>query len=131
MTFGGTGEPAPVAHAFAVMLADFDQLVKLLADGGMEDFDDRGSVGFMQDFERFRNRLSLVDHQLIADGVRRDLPTALCQGSMRRVLTSALGLSKVEAARRIRAAEAVGPRTSMLGEIGAGPAGAGRRPTGR
>ena len=40
----------------------------------------------------------------------------LCQGSMRRVLTSVLGVSKREAARRVRAAEAVGPRTSMLGE---------------
>ena len=35
---------------------------------------------------------------------------------MRRVLTSVLSLSKGEAARRVRAAEAVGPRTSMLGE---------------
>jgi hypothetical protein len=35
---------------------------------------------------------------------------------MRRVLTSVLGLSRPEAARRVRAAEAVGPRTSMLGE---------------
>ena len=35
---------------------------------------------------------------------------------MRRVLTSVLGVSKREAACRVRAAEAVGPRTSMLGE---------------
>ena len=35
---------------------------------------------------------------------------------MRRVLTSALSLSKGEARRRIRAAETVGPQTSMLGE---------------
>jgi DNA-binding transcriptional regulator YdaS (Cro superfamily) len=32
------------------------------------------------------------------------------------VLTSALRISKAEAARRVRAAEAVGPSTSMLGE---------------
>jgi DNA invertase Pin-like site-specific DNA recombinase len=36
---------------------------------------------------------------------------------MRGVLTSGLSLSKAEAARRVRAAEAVGPRTSMLGEV--------------
>src|SRR6187200_3165643 len=35
---------------------------------------------------------------------------------MRRVLTSVLGVSRREAASRVRAAEAVGPRTSMLGE---------------
>ena len=36
---------------------------------------------------------------------------------MRRVLTSVLGVSEREAACRVRAAEAVGPRTSMLGEV--------------
>ena len=70
----------------------------------------------MQEFERARNRMPLIDHQIIAAAERRDLPTALCQGSMRRVLVSVLSLSKGEAARRVRAAEAVGPRTSMLGE---------------
>ena len=70
----------------------------------------------MQDIERTRNRMSLIDHQAIAAAERLDLPTVLCQGSMRRVLTSVLSLSKGEAARRVRAAEAVGPRTSMLGE---------------
>ena len=39
------------------------------------------------------------------------------KADMRRVLTSVLSLSKGEAARRVRAAEAVGPRTSMLGEV--------------
>ena len=33
------------------------------------------------------------------------------------MLTSALGVSKREAACRVRAAEAVGPRTSMVGEV--------------
>ena len=70
----------------------------------------------MQDQERARNLLSLVDHHIIAAAERLDLPTVLCQGSMRRVLTSVLGVSKREAACRVRAAEAVGPRTSMLGE---------------
>ena len=40
----------------------------------------------------------------------------LVSRDMRRVLTSVLSVSKGEAARRVRAAEAVGPRTSMLGE---------------
>ena len=117
MTFGGAAEPTPVADDFAAMVTSFQHMVKHLADGGAEGFDDSGSIGFMQDFERFRNQLSVVDHLMIADGVRRDLPTSLCQGSMSRVLTSGLGISKGEAARRVRAAEAVGPRTSMLGEV--------------
>ena len=76
-----------------------------------------GLVGFMQEFEQARNLMSLIDHDIIAAAERLDLPTLLCQGSMRRVLTSVLSVSRGEAARRVRAAEAVGPRTSMLGEV--------------
>ena len=48
----------------------------------------------MQDSERLRNQWSLIDHLLIAAAERLDLPTALCQGSMRNVLRSVLSLSK-------------------------------------
>ena len=113
MTFGGTDQPTP-ADSLALMVTGYEQLVKLL-DGGADGFDASAAVEFMQAFERFRNRLPVVDHHLIAVAERLDLPTVLCQGSMRRVLTSALGLSKSEAARRVRASDAVGPRASMLG----------------
>ena len=88
-----------------------EHLVKLADDGSLEQSRRVGLVEFMQEFEQARNRLSLIDHQIIADAERRDLPTVLCQGSMRRVLTSVLSVSKREAAGRVRAAEAVGPRT--------------------
>ena len=57
----------------------------------------------------------MIDHHTIAAAQRLDLPTVLCQGNLRRVLTSALGISKAKRA-GVRAAEAVGPRTSMFGE---------------
>ena len=116
MTSEGVAELTPVDHAFAAIATNFEHLVKLLADGGLDDFDHYRVVRFMQDSERLRNQWSLIDHHVIAAAERLDLPTVLCQGNMRRVLTSALSLSKGEAARRVRAAEAVGPRTSMLGE---------------
>jgi hypothetical protein len=116
MTFEWTGEPTSMAHALAVWVAASAQLIKAADDGGLEEFGGLGVVEFMQKFERTRNRLSVVDHQAIAAAERLDLLTVLCQGSMRRVLVSVLGLSKIEAGRRIRAAEAVGPRISMLGE---------------
>ena len=116
MTSEGTAELTPIGHALAAWVTTFDHLVKLVGDGGLDDLDAPGLVGFMQEFEQARNRLSLIDHQMIAAAERLDLPTVLCQGSMRRVLTSVLGVSKREAACRVRAAEAVGPRTSMLGE---------------
>ena len=80
--------------------------------------------------EHTRNLLPLVDHALIAEADRLDLPTVLCQGNLKRVWTSALSISRPEAARRVRAAEAVGPRLSMLGEA-LQPAAPGRRPTHR
>ena len=116
MTSEEVAELTPVDHAFATIVADFEHLTKLLGDGGLDPFDRQRAVRFMQDAERLRNRWSVVDHYTIAAAERLDLPTVLCQGSMRRVLTSVLGVSKGEAARRVRAAEAVGPRTSMLGE---------------
>ena len=105
-----------MAHAVAAWAMTSEHLIKLADDGGIDEFDGVGVIGFMQEVERTRNRLWSVDHQAIAAAERLDLPTVLCQGSMRRVLTSVLGVSKGEAARRVRAAEAVGPRTSMLGE---------------
>ncbi len=115
MTFGEVDEPTP-ADALALMITGYDLLVKALDACGADGFDAGAAVGFMQAFERFRNGLPVVDNHLIAVAERLDLPTVLCQGNLARVLTSGLGISKVEASRRVRAAEAVGPRTSMLGE---------------
>ena len=105
-----------VGHTLNAVVTGLDHLIKRVDDRGLEQLDDPALIEFMHTFEQLRNRLSVVDHQIIVDGQRRDLPNALCQGTMRRVLTSTLSLSKAEAARRVRAAEAVGPRTSMLGE---------------
>jgi len=116
MTDEGRTEPLSVYHALDNLTTGLDHLIKMVDDRGLGQLDDPSLIGFMQTFERVRNRLSLIDHQIIVDGQRRDLPTAMCQGSMRRVLTSALSLSRSEAARRVRAAEAVGPRMSMLGD---------------
>ncbi len=71
-------------------VADFEHLTKLLGDGGLDAFDASRAVRFMQDVERLRNRWSVIDHYTIAAAERLDLPTVLCQGSMRRVLTSVL-----------------------------------------
>jgi hypothetical protein len=117
MTLGGTAELTPMAHALAAWVTTSDHLIKLAGDGGLDQHDGAEVIRFMQEFERTRKRLALIDHQAIAAGERQGLHIALCQGSMRRVLTSGLGISKGEAARRVRAAAAVGPRTSMLGEV--------------
>ncbi len=53
---------------------------------------------------------------MITEGTTRNLAQNLCQGSMTRVLTSALHISAGEAAGRVRAAETLAERMSMTGE---------------
>lgn len=100
--------------ALDMLDTDFSHLLKLVKDGTVAD--PAAVVQVMQRVEQSRNRFPLLDHALIDLAKQHDLPTVLCQGSMRRVLTSTLLISKGEAARRVRAAAAVGPRTSPLGE---------------
>ena len=108
--------PTPVDLALDHLSVGLDHLVKLVEDGGLDAFDDAGLVGFLQGFENVRNRLPLVDHRTITDVVARDLPAKLTQSTASRMLAAMLRLSPGEAARRVRAAEAVDERMSMLGE---------------
>ena len=73
-------------------------------------------VVLWQRFETFRNRLPLIDHHLIADAEATDLAETYCSATLTRFLVQVLQLSPTEAATRVRAAAAVGPRRSMLGE---------------
>ena len=75
-----------------------------------------GWSGSCKGVERLRNRLPLIDHQMINEGTARNLPQSLCQGTMTRVLTSTLLISPGEAAGRVRAAEALSERMAMTGE---------------
>jgi len=93
-----------------------DHLVKVVGDGALDDLDANGMVGFFQAVEQVRNRIPLIDHVAISHAVQRELPTSLCQRSMGRVLASSLQISMAEAGRRVRMAEHLGPRFSMIGE---------------
>ncbi|SDU81602.1 HNH endonuclease [Microlunatus sagamiharensis] len=112
----GLVEATPVELALAAHEASFDHLLKLVGDGGLGDHDDLGLVAVLQRVERLRNRHALLDHALVAEGEARRLPETLTQRSMAGVLTSALRLSRGEAARRVRAAEQLGSRRSVTGE---------------
>ena len=110
------GEVGAVDDALDALNVSLDHLVKLVEDGGLEVFDDAQLVGFLQGFERLRNRLPLVDHQAVRDAQRRNLPNVLCQSSLQRLLSVTLRISVPEAARRVRAAEALSERMSMTGQ---------------
>jgi Domain of unknown function (DUF222)/HNH endonuclease len=121
MVLGGetadAAEPTPIEVALDVLSTSLDHLVKLVEDGGLDSLDNSGLLGFAQSFEKIRNRLPLIDHRLIADAEARQLAHELTQPNLARVLTSVLRLSPGEAHRRVKAAAAVGPRRSLLGEV--------------
>jgi hypothetical protein len=113
MDFGDVGAVDPALDALNVSL---DHLVKLVEDGRLETFDDTQLVEFVQGFERLRNRLPLIDHRMVRDAQRRNLPDVLCQSSLPRLLAATLRISVAEAARRVRAAGSLSDRLSMTGQ---------------
>ena len=95
---------------------DFAELVGKMESDGLDHLSAAEKINFWQRFETFRNRLPLIDHHLIADAEATDLAGERCFSSLTMLLTRLLQLSPGEAASRVRAAAAVGPRTSALGE---------------
>ena len=93
-----------------------DHLIGVVEGGGLETFDGPGLIEFLQRFERLRNRTALVDHRALraAESVR--LPEKVGQPTLKTVLGWALRLSPGEAARRVRAAEALGEQVTLTGE---------------
>ena len=117
MSLGGDIDYATTLDNAVDQFSDgLDHLLKVLADPSLSTLDQDRFIGVMQDLEQTRNRIPLIDHALIGEAETRNLPEALTQPSMIRVLMSVLRLSPGEASRRVRAAAAVGERTSMLGQ---------------
>ena len=110
------GEGVAVDHALDALELAQARLVEAVEDGGLAAYDDLGFVGFLQHFERLRNRSALVDHRVVRDAETRRLAETLTQPNLTAVLVQALRLSHGEAARRVRAAEQVGERVTMTGE---------------
>ncbi|HYP46538.1 MAG TPA: DUF222 domain-containing protein [Propionibacteriaceae bacterium] len=108
---------SPAVDALSRLSAAVDGLAQVMDDGGADHLDDASLVALMQHLERCRNRLSIVDHRLIAAGERGGLPSVLGQPSMRQVLVQLLRLSPGEASRRVTATEACGERITALGEV--------------
>src|SRR5687767_9758518 len=106
--------------ALDVALDSLDNALNGLLDtvesGGLEQLNAAEKISFWQRFETFRNRLPLIDHALIADAEATDLAGQRCFSSLAMLLTRTLQLSPSEAAARVRAAAAVGPRVSTEDE---------------
>ncbi len=116
MTRADAVDATPLQHALDGFSTALDHLVKIVDDGGVDELDAHALVGFAQDFEAIRNRMSCIDHVVIRTGVDRDVPHSLCQRNMGRVLAGALRLAPAEAARRVRVAEHLADRSTMCGQ---------------
>src|ERR1700712_4805366 len=92
-------------EAVAGFAAALDALIDS-ADASLACLDDAGVLGVLQGFERVRNRMAVLDHRLVGEWERRDLPARQSQPSVARFLAPLLRLSPAEANRRVRAAEA-------------------------
>jgi len=116
---GGAGNGVavtPLDDALAQLGSALDRLVGVVEGGGLASVDDQRLVGFLQRFERVRNRLPLVDHAVLGEAQARGLADRLTQPSLTRVLVSSLRLSAGEAHRRVKAADALAAGSTMTGE---------------
>ena len=92
------------------------ELITTVETGGLDHLSAEEKVAVWQRFETIRNRQPLIDHRLIADAEAHHLSEEYCSSTMTQFLIRVLQLSPGDAATRVRAAAAVGPRTTMLGE---------------
>jgi hypothetical protein len=109
-------ERSPLDEALDTFDAALTDLISRVEPGGLDQLEAAEKVAVWQRFERIRNRLPLVEHRLIADAQASDLPREYCSSTTIQFLVRVLQLSHGEAAARVHAATALGPRTSMLGE---------------
>lgn len=107
----------PVLVCLAAMATELEALTGEVESGGLDHLDDGELLRFWQEFEGLRNRLPMVEHRLVLEAGARDLPGRFCQSSVARLMAQTLRLSAGEAARRVRAADQLGGRVSMLGEL--------------
>jgi hypothetical protein len=96
--------------------AALTDLISTTETSGLDQLHADQQVAVWRRFETIRNKLPLVDHRLIAAADAADLPREYCSATMTQFLVRVLQLSHGEAAARVRAAAAVGPRSTMLGE---------------
>jgi hypothetical protein len=58
-----TADAQAVDAALDAVLRDFDRLLQLVEDGGLQELDDQQFIRFLQGYERIRNRIRFVERQ--------------------------------------------------------------------
>jgi hypothetical protein len=98
--------------ALSAAHAVLDDLLSLDLSG----LDDGAMLDYWRDLERLRRRIPAAEHGLVREAEARGLPDRLEVRSVTALLRGLLRLDPGEAAGRVRAAEAAGPRRALTGE---------------
>jgi hypothetical protein len=112
---------SPMEMALDTFDAALTDLINTAENSGLDQLENHEQVAVWQRFERLRNKLPLVDHRLIAQAETSDLAREYCSATITQFLVRVLQLTHSEAAARVRAAAALGPRTTMHGETASTP----------
>jgi hypothetical protein len=98
--------------ALSAAHAALDALLGLDVTG----LDDEAMLAYWRELERLRPRVPAAEHVLVLEAEARGLPETLEVRSVTALLRGLLRLDPGEAAARVRAAQAAGPRRSLTGE---------------
>jgi Domain of unknown function (DUF222) len=115
-TAGGRAERSRLDVILDNLNNNFAELLDTVEAGGLDQLTAAEKISVWQRLETFRNRLPLIDHSVIADAEATGLANTYCFSTLTQFVMRMFQLSHGEASSRVRAAAAVGPRTSMLGE---------------
>ncbi len=99
-----------------VVLARAQAVLDELGGVDLTGLGDDGRLGCWRELERLRRRIPSLEHGLVLEAQGRGLPETLQLRSVAQLLRGLLRLDPSEAAGRVRAAEAAGPRRSLTGE---------------
>ena len=69
-----TTDVKAVAAAMDAVLANFDRLLQLVEDGGLQQLDDEQFLEFLEGYERVRNRIRFVERQAQLAAARAATP---------------------------------------------------------
>ena len=108
-------EVSSTTAALSRLDAALDSLVHEV-DRKLAGLSDLEVLEFARAFERVRNRLSLVDHQVVSVLDANRVAERQCVRSPQRLLAQTVRIGAGEAKRRLMAAQALSPQTTMTGE---------------
>ena len=105
-----------LGHALAVLDSSLQAVIDCLADDELAGVGDDQLLDFTRDFEAIRNRMAVVDHEIVVACDVTNLAHRLAHCKTAKLLVDTLHIDHGEAHRRVRAAGALRGETTMLGE---------------